>query len=90
MEDSTRSVALARLRLRRDDDCIVLTTLTVARVLPVMVFVALVGPMIGSRLAFRYLRDGGGPPHSGAGGSAVLSLVLRAVSSLVRRSLGLA
>jgi hypothetical protein len=66
-----------------------LTTLTVARVMPVMVFVALIGPMVGSRLALRYLRDGGGPPDHGAGGSAVLSLAV-ALSSLLRRPLGLA
>jgi hypothetical protein len=64
-----------------------LTTLTVTHALPVMVFVALVGPMIGSRLALRHVRDGG-PPHSGAGGSAALALLL-AVGSLVRRSVGL-
>jgi hypothetical protein len=66
-----------------------LTTLTVARVMPMMVFVALVGPMIGSRLALRYLRDeGGGPPNQGAGGSAVVAFAF-AVSSLFRRSLAL-
>jgi hypothetical protein len=66
-----------------------LTTLTVSRVMPVMAFVALVGPMIGSRLALRYLREGGGPPDHGAGGSAVVSLVF-ALSTLLRRPFGLA
>ena len=66
-----------------------LTTLAVARVIPAMVFVALIGPLVGSRLALRYLRDGGGPPDQGAGGSAVLSLSL-AISSIFRRSFGFA
>ena len=66
-----------------------LTTLTVAKVMPVTVFVALVGPMIGSRLALRSRRDGGDPPDPGVGGSAALSLVF-ALISLVRRPFGLA
>ena len=66
-----------------------LTALTAARVVPVMVFVALIGPLIGSRLALRYLRDGGGgPPDAGAGGSAVVSLAL-AVATVLRRPFAL-
>jgi hypothetical protein len=88
MEDSTRPSRW--LGFAFDATIIVsLTTLTVARVLPVMAFVALVGPMVGSRVALRYLRDGGGPPDQGAGGSAALSLAF-AMSSLVRRPFGLA
>jgi hypothetical protein len=66
-----------------------LTTLTVSRVVPVTVFVALVGPLVGSRLALRSLREGGGgPPDHHSGGSAMLSIVV-AVSWLTRRALGL-
>ena len=65
-----------------------LTTLTVCRVVPVTVFVALVGPLVGSRLALRSLREGGGGADHGTGGSAMLSLVL-ALSWLARRTLGL-
>ena len=65
-----------------------LTALTAARVVPVMVFVALVGPLIGSRLALRYLRDGGGGPPDGAGGSAVVSFAL-ALATVLRRPFSL-
>jgi hypothetical protein len=64
-----------------------LTTLTVSRVVPVTVFVALVGPLVGSRLALRSLREGGGPPDHPSGGSAMLSLVV-ALPWLGRRALG--
>ncbi len=66
-----------------------LTTLTVAKVMPITVFIALVGPMIGSRLALRSRRDGGEPPGPGVGGSAALALVL-ALISIIRRPFGLA
>ena len=66
-----------------------LTTLTVTRAMPVTVFVGLIGPLIGSRLALRYMRDGGGPPGPGAGGSAVLSLAF-ALATLFRRPPSLA
>jgi hypothetical protein len=65
-----------------------ITTLTLFRVVPVTVFVALVGPLVGSRLALRYMRDGGGPPDHGAGGSATLSLAI-ALASFARRPFGL-
>jgi hypothetical protein len=65
-----------------------ITTLAVSRVVPVTVFVALVGPLIGSRLALRYMRDGGGPPDHGAGGSATLSFGV-ALLSLARRPFGM-
>jgi hypothetical protein len=66
-----------------------MTALAALRIVPIMVFVALIGPLIGSRLALRYLRDGGGgPPDGGAGGSAVVSLVL-ALATVFRRPIGL-
>ena len=64
-----------------------LTTLTVCRVVPVTAFVALVGPLVGSRLALRSLRDGGGPPDQHPGGSAMLPLFV-ALSWLARRAIG--
>ena len=66
-----------------------ITVLAAVRVVPVMVFVALIGPLIGSRLALRYLREGGGgPPDGGAGGSAVVSLAL-ALATVIRRPFAL-
>jgi hypothetical protein len=66
-----------------------LTTLTALRVVPLTVFVALVGPLVGSRLALRYAREGdaGGPPDHGAGGSAIVA-VGAAVGWVVRRVVG--
>jgi hypothetical protein len=63
-----------------------LTTLAVCRVVPVTVFVALVGPLVGSRLALRYMREGGGSSDHGAGGGALTLLVT--LSALARRVLG--
>jgi hypothetical protein len=88
MEDPNRSTRW--LGFAFDATIIIsLTTLTVARVMPITVFVGLVGPLIGSRLALRYMRDGGGPPGPGAGGSAVLSLAF-ALGALFRRPPSLA
>jgi hypothetical protein len=65
-----------------------MTVLAAMRVVPVMVFVALIGPLIGSRLALRYLREGGGGPPDVTGGSAVVSLAL-AFAAVLRRPFAL-